>query len=131
MASKTKMTDFSVAVKEILDQYADELLSGSEDAIKAVAKTGVAELRRKSPRSSGAPSFGQKHYANQWAVRDEITRLTAGAIIYNKAPTYRLAHLLENGHAKRGGGRTAAIPHIKPVEREIIDDIERRIKALV
>ena len=50
------------------------------------------------------------------------------------SPTrYMLAHLLEHGHAKRGGGRVKAIPHIAPAEEaaeeELMKDIERGLKS--
>ena len=46
---------------------------------------------------------------------------------------YMLAHLLEKGHAVRGGGRAPAKPHIAPAEeagiKQLEADIERALKG--
>lgn len=125
------MDDLETKLRKVLETYADDINSSIPEAVKKCANAAKGTLKSTSPRSKGKASFGSKHYADQWAVRQEIGRLSAGAIIYNKSPTYRLAHLLENGHAKRNGGRVAAIPHIKPVEETAVSMIESEIRRAI
>ena len=49
-------------------------------------------------------------------------------MVVHSKDRYQLSHLLENGHAKRGGGRVAAIPHIAPAEQEGVELLQSLIK---
>ncbi len=94
---------YSRDVQEVLNREGGE-----------IAKSGVAKLREASPERS-------RRYARGWTM---ATESAAGRpptyIIYNKDRP-GLAHLLEHGHVKRGGGRVQGQPHIGPVEAEVVE----------
>lgn len=111
-------------VKDLLSKYSQDVEKSTEEIIKEVAKEAAKKLRDTSPRKTGK-------YAKGWGVSMEGGRITKTAIVYGKKNTYPLAHLLEHGHAKKGGGRVAPIPHIKPVEEWAVKETEKRlIKAV-
>lgn len=107
------------AIPEILNDYAKEVGNDLEDIIKDVAKDAQKSLRKTSPRRTGA-------YARSWRTKDTGTRVAPGQTVYSTKPG--LPHLLEFGHAKRGGGRTSPIPHIAPVNDKIPDEIIERLQ---
>ncbi|MEE1164553.1 MAG: HK97 gp10 family phage protein [Lachnospiraceae bacterium] len=120
------MAEFNLerAMRDILQDYSVEVAKAAEEAVTEVSKEATKKLRQTSPKRSGK-------YGKGWASKVEKTATTAEATVYGKTGTYQLAHLLENGHAKRGGGRVSGNTHIKPVEDWAISEVEKRIREKV
>ena len=118
-----------------IDKLADEITKGlkeyadlaTDDMKKAVRKSGNSvrkEISQSAPNDTGA-------YAKSWSVKKTKETSNSLEVTVHSKNRYQLAHLLEHGHAKRGGGRVAARPHIAKAEENAIDTLEQEIlKAL-
>lgn len=106
-------------------EYTRDVEESVEPIVDAVSKEALYDLKGRSPKKTG-------DYAKGWR-RAKKNRGTGqyARIIYN-ARKPGLAHLLEKGHALRGGGRAAAFPHIAPVAEEygakLADDLKIAIR---
>ena len=114
------------AVNDILSEFSTDVTKAAQEAVTEVSKEAVKKLKQTAPRGRTVK------YSRGWASRVEKTTTTAESTIYGKSGTYQLAHLLEHGHARRGGGRNVdGIVHIKPVEEWAISEVEKRIREKV
>ena len=121
------MAEFNLerAMRDILQDYSVEVAKAAEEAVTEVSKEATKKLRQTSPKRKG-------RYAKGWTGKVEKTATTVDATVYGKTGTYQIAHLLEHGHARRGGGRNVGgIEHIKPVEEWAIKEVEKRIREKV
>ena len=120
--AKVRINNLSSEITKALQEYTTEVEEGLEKAKEKAAKDGAKTLRVTSPKR-----FGK--YAKAWRATQE----GRAWIIHVAAPHYRLAHLLEKGHAKRGGGRVPGRVHIAPVEDQVIEqytnDVEKVIRG--
>jgi hypothetical protein len=115
------MIDLSKEISKALTEYTQEVTEGLEKAKKDIAKDTAKELKKTSPELTG-------DYRKGWAVK----KVGTAQVVHNRTD-YQLTHLLEKGHAKRGGGRVPAYPHIRPAEqraiREYVEQVEKVIKG--
>ena len=126
MAKKIPVDRLAAEIEKILTEYGDEVQENVDDAARSVTKAGV-----KAVRANANSTFdGTGKYAKGWKSKFETGRLSSQGIIYN-GDLPGLPHLLENGHAKRGGGRVPGKTHIAPVEQELIKQFEEQIEKAV
>lgn len=93
-------------IAKMMEEYASEVAADIKAEARAVAKETVKELKKTSPDGSGSR---KGHYKDGWASKVETENaVSIGIRIYNKKKP-GLTHLLEKGHAKRGGGRVEGI----------------------
>lgn len=118
-----------------IDNLADEIMNGlkeyadlvTDDLKKSVRKAGNTvrkDIAASAPKDTGA-------YAKSWAVKTVKETSNSLDVVVHSKNRYQIAHLLEHGHAKRGGGRVAARPHIAPAEEKAVQTLESEVeKAL-
>ena len=120
--AKVTADNLSAAVSQMLQKYADDEVTPTvKQKVEAVAKTAVSGLRSSSRSTFG----GSGKYASGWTTTKEADRFGMSITIHNTYPG--LPHLLEHGHANRGGGRTPGREHIKPIEEAAIQALEKEI----
>ena len=108
-------------IMEGLQEYADLATDDMKKAVKKAGNTVKTQINATAPKRTGK-------YAKSWKAKNTRETSTELQVTVYSPTRYMLAHLLENGHAKRGGGRVKAIPHIAPAEavgeEQLIKDIE-------
>lgn len=107
-------------VKKELDDLEEDTIDKVKKAVQDAADTAVKDLKATSPKCTGK-------YAKSWTQR-KVKETSSEKEIVVHARRYQLTHLLENGHAKRGGGRVAPRVHIKPVEEKVSEKLESDIR---
>lgn len=122
--SKVKIDSLSSEVMKELEKYADVTTENVKKAVQNAGKTVRDEIKASAPSDTGK-------YSKSWTVKTvrEISN-SLELVVYSRN-RYQLSHLLEFGHAKRGGGRVSARPHIAAAEEKAIRVFEEEIKEAI
>jgi len=101
----------NVSINEMGDAIMEELEKYSKlatDDLKAAVKETAASVRK----DIQAVMLIARKYKKSWSVKNMHEDSQSIDLVVHSRNRYQLAHLLEHGHVKRGGGRVPAQPHI-------------------
>lgn len=126
MSNTIRTDSLEIVLSKTLSDYGDAVSAGLAVEVGNAGKIALKSVRNGSPKKTGAYRKGWTLKTERQIINDDVASVT----VYNKDRGY-LTHLLENGHQKAGGGRVAAIPHIKPAEEEARRYLEEHIRQVI
>lgn len=118
-----KIDDLSAVVVKELSEYEQGVADNLKKEIKQVAKEAAQELKITSPKNTGV-------YASSWKSRKVYEDNSDIRVRVYNAKKPQITHLLENGYAKRNGGRVEGRPHIRPAEENAEKKLGSKVKVI-
>lgn len=126
MSRNTSIDDMDSVIMAELGKYADLAADDLKDAVKDTAKSVRKDIMDNAPVDTGK-------YKKSWSVKNVHEDAESIDLVVHSRNRYQIAHLLEHGHAKRGGGRVAARPHIAAAEErgneKLVQTLEEKLKG--
>lgn len=126
MSDRVRIDQLAAAVMEGLTEYADLAADELKKAVKKAGNSVKKDIQKGAPKDTGA-------YAKSWSVKNVKETSNSIELVVHSRNRYQLSHLLEFGHAKRGGGRFSGKAHIAPAqeraERTLEQEIEKTLRG--
>lgn len=109
------------AISQSLGDYVDLSNEVMKDCVTEVSQSVKKDIQANAPVKTG-------RYKKSWAAKKVQENANSLTMAVHSRDRYQIAHLLEHGHAKRGGGRVQAVPHIGPAEQRGAEELAGRIE---
>lgn len=117
--------DIGAAIMKELEAYSNDLVEKINASSKECANKLKREIQQSSPKKTGS-------YKKGWRVKQVYKSHTLSQYVVHNATDYQLTHLLEFGHAIKGGTqRVKPIPHIAPAEEKVVDEFMNEVEKAV
>lgn len=118
---RVRVDQMAEALARTMAEYAELSNEVMKDCVAEVSRSVKKDIQGNAPLRTGK-------YQKSWAAKKVQENANSLTIVVHSRDRYQIAHLLEHGHAKRGGGRVQAIPHIAPAEQRGVEELTAKIE---
>lgn len=116
--------DVGKAIVDALREYTEDV----SEAIRQEVDAAATDIKKGVQARSPVGVTGK--YKKGWKITKRDSKGVTSRTVHN-AKLPGLVHLLEHGHAKRGGGRVAGRPHVAPAAEPRLRQMEENIKRII
>lgn len=118
---RVRVEGMAEAIEQSMAEYAALSNEVMKECVADVSKSVKKDIQENAPVKSG-------RYKKSWTAAKRQENANALTMVVHSRNRYQIAHLLERGHVKRGGGRVQAIPHIAPAEQRGAEELASKIE---
>lgn len=123
MAKNVSIDQLAAEITKAVREYTEDVSEAIERKVDEVAEEVLQEVKQTAPKRTGK-------YRRGFVKTNRDAPGRTRRIVWNKK-RYMIVHLLEFGHAKRGGGRVPAYPHLRPAYDRHAADLPEEIKRII
>lgn len=121
--SNTSTAQLAAEITRSVQEYTEDVSEAVATEVETTTDKVLKEVRVLARKRTG-------EYARTFIKTDKSLPGKRRYVVWNRKH-YRRVHLLELGHAKRGGGRVKAFPHLVPAHDKYAGDLENNIKKII
>ena len=125
--SNVELDRLAGAIRTQLTTYSRTITTRIGEAAEETVKEMVKRTKKRP-----TTKFSRGDYAR--AITSQVgdnTIYAQSRIWYVKSPEYRVTHLINNGHATRGGGRYSGDKHVTKAAEQAMIDFETRVREVI
>jgi hypothetical protein len=126
VAKNIHLDQLADEITQAVKEYTEDVTDGINKEVETTADKVLAEVKQNHPYKDHPGG----DYTKSFVKTNKSLPGNRRYVIWNKKH-YRRVHLLEFGHAKVGGGRVEAYPHLRPAHDKYAGELESNIKRII
>ena len=120
--AKIRVDQMGDILEAELSSYGHDVTETVKQIVKEVAEDCRRDIQNRSPKKTG-------RYRRGWRAETVYDGPAGIRVSVHNKTAPQITHLLENGHAKVGGGRVEGKAHIRPAEQKAERELVQKLKG--